>query len=133
MPAHIHAALMAEYAKDAAESKTPWENWEFRNTHFPKWENLTFHPTWSICTKYRRKPKIIRIGTMEVPEPIRTEPNCGDTYWFISFDLSDTHVAASCWERKRVDYNRLKSGVCHFSREAAELHVKAIMKLNFSS
>ena len=26
---HIHAAAMAEYAKDAAETNKPWERWEF--------------------------------------------------------------------------------------------------------
>ena len=26
---HIHAAAMAEYAKDALETDKPWERWEF--------------------------------------------------------------------------------------------------------
>lgn len=29
---HIHAAAMAEYAKDAAETDKPWERWEFPST-----------------------------------------------------------------------------------------------------
>lgn len=31
MTKHIHAELMAEYAKDAMETDKPWERWECFN------------------------------------------------------------------------------------------------------
>ena len=29
---HIHAAAMAEYAKDAMDTDNPWEWWEFKSS-----------------------------------------------------------------------------------------------------
>lgn len=64
-PAHKHAALMLEYAKDAAESKTPWVKWEHRpvgyNAYFGRrveydWKPISDHPEWNTELEYRRKP-----------------------------------------------------------------------------
>lgn len=54
--AHIHAALMAEYAKDALETETPWERWEYRGSEHALWEDLGGSPGWSRDCEYRRKP-----------------------------------------------------------------------------
>lgn len=54
MPAHIHAALMAEYAKDALETDKPWERWEKRHQGCD-WTNLQGHPGWSYDREYRHK------------------------------------------------------------------------------
>lgn len=51
---HPHAALMAEYAKDAAETDRPWERWEFERFE-GKWSGLNQHPRWFREVKYRRK------------------------------------------------------------------------------
>jgi hypothetical protein len=62
MTAHKHAALMAEYAKDAAETDKPWERWEVRNQTCPideyrVWNTCRSHPEWVEGCEYRRKPK----------------------------------------------------------------------------
>ena len=67
---HIHAAAMAEYAKDAAETDKPWERWEFCHTR-GEYQPLHGHPEWVKDNKYRRKPKVIIINGHEVPEPHR--------------------------------------------------------------
>lgn len=55
--AHVHAALMAEYAKDAAETDKPWERWQYRHRGNEKWHNLgDLGPSWLRNTEYRRKP-----------------------------------------------------------------------------
>ena len=51
---HIHAAAMAEYAKDAAETDKPWERWEFSKTG-RDYDSLHEHPSWNPDVKYRRK------------------------------------------------------------------------------
>ena len=69
---HIHAAAMAEYAKDAAETDMPWERWEVSMTESgDEYRNLLGHPDWAVTRKYRRKPKTILINGHEVPEPHR--------------------------------------------------------------
>lgn len=58
--AHPHAAAMAEYAKDAAETDAPWERWQYRDeTATPPmlWYDLGSHPAWSLSNEYRRKPR----------------------------------------------------------------------------
>ena len=62
MTAHIHAELMLQYAQDASTTDKPWELWEFRFDEHEKWTALTVNPTWDDDTKYRRKPRTIRIG-----------------------------------------------------------------------
>ena len=80
---HIHAAAMAEYAKDAAETDKPWERWEFSYKN-QEYESLNNHPIWMTDNKYRRKPKVILINGHEVPEPCRTPLKDGEVYWTLS-------------------------------------------------
>ena len=68
---HIHAAAMAEYAKDAIETDMPWERWEFSCGN-QEYETLSSHPTWHEKNKYRRKAKTILINGHDVPEPHHT-------------------------------------------------------------
>jgi len=57
MAAHKHADLMALYAEDAKKTETPWAQWEFRQYSKHAWEPMTYHPGWSVDSKYRRKPQ----------------------------------------------------------------------------
>lgn len=62
---HPHAALMAEYAKDAAETDRPWERWQFMSSVSGEWH--TFRAThgnlsWDESTQYRRKPEAAYTG-----------------------------------------------------------------------
>ena len=68
---HIHAAAMAEYAKDAVDTDMPWERWEFCHKR-GEYQSLDSHPEWVEDNEYRRKPKVILINGHEVPEPHRT-------------------------------------------------------------
>ena len=68
---HIHAAAMAEYAKDAAETDMPWERWE-SSCGGQHYVSLETHPQWTENFKYRRKQKVILINGHEVPETCRT-------------------------------------------------------------
>ena len=51
---HVHAALMAEYAKDAAESTDPWKLWEVDGPYTSTWAPLPNQPLWNLGSKYRR-------------------------------------------------------------------------------
>lgn len=125
--AHPHAALMALYAQDAAESYAPWERWEYRNSPLAEWAPHSEHPRWFTNCEYRRKPKTIRIGEFDVPEPLREAPAAGTEYFVAT--LSSEDVATPLWESDHHDLRWLKWGLVHLTREAAELHARALISL----
>ena len=71
MTAHRHAALMAQYAQDAAETDKPWERWEWKGGR--GWYPLASEFAFSIHYEYRRKPKTLTY-TVTIPEPLRRAP-----------------------------------------------------------
>ena len=118
---HIHAAAMAEYAKDALETDMPWERWEVSLGE--GFIGVTGHPNWSVNHKYRRKPKVILINGLEVPEPHRAPLEAGDTYWTITF-FED--VVEFSWDGDKSDYTALKNCFIHLTKEAAQKHFDAL-------
>ena len=121
---HIHAAAMAEYAKDAAETDMPWELWEVSMTESgDEYRNLLGHPDWAVTRKYRRKPKVILINGHEVPEPHRTPLKDGEVYWTISIVGGSTSLR---WKDDDFDNSYLENGFIHLTKEAAEKHFNAL-------
>ena len=122
---HVHAAAMAEYAKDAAETDMPWERWEISLAESgDEYRNLLGHPDWAVTRKYRRKPKTILINGHEVPEPCRTPLESGVAYWTFTFFCAD--VINVYWTGDSDDNNALKNGFVHLTKEAAERHFEAL-------
>ena len=119
---HIHAAAMAEYAKDALETDKPWERWEFCHMR-GEYQSLHGHPEWVEDNEYRRKPKVILINGYEVPEPQRVPLKDGEIYWTFTFHGSVFNLH---WFGDIDDYNFLKNGVIHLTKEAAEKHFNAL-------
>ena len=125
---HIHAAAMAEYAKDAAETDKPWERWQVMSEHGSEVYDLQYNPSWDTYRKYRRKPKFILINGNEVPEPHRTPLKDCDTYWTLTFfdGVVDTN-----WVGDKSDYTALKNGFIHLTKEAAQRHYEALKSFTF--
>ena len=124
---HIHAAAMAEYAKDAAETDMPWERWEVSILESSyEFRDLHGHPNWDTKRRYRRKPKVILINGHEVPEPHRTPLKIDEVYWTVTFFGGG---GASCWWWKDSpeDEIHLKNGLVHLTKEAAEKHFNALI------
>ena len=126
MAKHKHADLMLAYAQDAQESDTPWQLWEILTSR--GWSDLHYNPNWDTNTGYRRKIKTIRIGEYDVPEPLQVKPNIKDTYYFVSF-REEGNVHSYPWYDYHLDNELLSKGVVHLTREAAELHAKALINL----
>ena len=121
---HIHAAAMAEYAKDAAETDMPWERWEVSLAESgDEYRSLLGHPDWAVTRKYRRKPKVILINGHEVPEPHRTPLKDGVFYWIPDLFSGATSLR---WEDDYTDFVYLKNGFVHLTKEAAEKHFDAL-------
>ena len=71
MAGHKHAALMAEYAKDAAETDKPWERWQSQKDYGPGcWSDCDRHPKWYPDSDYRRKPRTLTIAGAEIEAPL---------------------------------------------------------------
>ena len=119
---HIHAAAMAEYAKDALETDKPWERWEFCHKR-GEYQSLDSHPEWVVDNKYRRKPKSILINGHEVPEPHRAPLEDGTVYWTIT-PFSD--VCVHNWVGNREDFYALKNGFIQLTQEGAKKHSVAV-------
>ena len=119
---HIHAAAMAEYAKDAAETNKPWERWEFCHMR-GEYSSLHGHPEWVEDNEYRRKPKVILINGHEVPEPCRTPLQDGTNYWIPGILISATQFR---WQGDDIDTSYLENGFIHLTKEAAEKHLNAL-------
>ena len=121
---HIHAAAMAEYAKDAIVTDMPWELWEVSMTESgDEYRNLFGHPDWAVTRKYRRKPKTILINGHEVPEPHRTPLKDGEVYWALTLFSSATSLR---WKDDDFDNSYLENGFIHLTKEAAEKHFNAL-------
>lgn len=131
MTAHKHAALMALYAQDAAETPEPWLRWQVYEPHMPGFATMVTHPSWQISNEYRRKPKTIRIGEFDVPEPLRERPN-DRTPLFLVYPTSTSIL---CGHVSTITYNIgdtnhvewFRRGFLHETSEAAELHAKALI------
>ena len=118
---HVHAAAMAEYAKDALETDMPWERWEV--SFSGGFIGVTEHPNWSVNHEYRRKPKVILINGYEVPEPCRIPLKDDEVYWTFTFAEG---IASLYWLSDDEDITYLKNGVVHLTKEAAEKHFNAL-------
>lgn len=129
---HLHAELMMQYAQDAMETNRPWERWQFcKPGGIAWWQDCVRPPIWDKRIKYRRKPcSTININGYEVPEPLRTEPYYGKTVYFPSLSKQDM-VGSDEFFEDRFYRHLLKSGLLHSTREAAEIHAKAL--LSFTS
>lgn len=121
---HKHAELMLEYAQDAMQSETPWDNWEYSINDID-WFQMgggasAWHPTFS----YRRKKKTININGYEVSEPIAEYPMIGSSYYLVS-----TSYGVSChkWSGGDTDVEWWENGLIHANKEDAELHLKALL------
>ncbi len=126
---HKHAALMAEFARDAAGMERPWEAWEFYACHDEGWVTCASMPAWTSDGEYRRKPRTIRIGGMDVPEPVRVALEKGTPYWMPVLMSSGTFAIAYSWDGGSADQRWLARGFIHLTQKAAEAHGRALVAL----
>ena len=122
-----HAASILEYAKDWAETRTPWERWQSAGHNGSLWQSLYGHPNWLDAFQYRRiptPPPTLFINGIEVTEPVREPLNDGDRYFIpdLCGAADDIEWASDCW-----DMENLRDGLIHLTKESAEIHRKALL------
>ena len=80
-----------------------------------------------LAYEYRVKPRTIKIGDFDVPEPMRTDIGIGNKYFTPS--LASASAIGCTWLGDGRDYELLRNGLCHETSEAAEVHAKALIAL----
>ena len=80
------------------------------------------------CSGIRVKPSTIRIGSYDVPEPMRVAPE--DETWCYIASTMQVNAVPFLWDNCEFYERVLKSGLCHSTKEAAELHVKALLSFS---
>lgn len=121
---HPHAESMKLYAEDAMTTSEPWKLWEF--FYSGGWHDCIYHPAQDQKKQYRRKPRTININGFEVPSPLRNPPNDGEICYIVN--LTENRAYCVIWCNTTSFYTQwLKSGIVHSTKEAAELHLKALL------
>ena len=126
MTAHKHAALMLQYAQDAAETDKPWERWEAAASN-NKWEALHNHPGWLNAYEYRRKPRTMTY-TVTIPEPLREAPELDTEYYLVSL-FEPMHFEVAYWGDCHGERMLLKRGLCFKTEEDAIAAAKAMLPI----
>ena len=134
MTAHKHAALMLQYAQDAAETDTPWERWECKiEGGNGEWlPLLKTHPYWDVNFEYRRRPQVIRVGRHEFPRPITEAPLAGATVYNVQEHFDHTVPHAFQVAEEKFDPSNpfhkwyVRAGLSHLTRAAAQAHADTL-------
>ena len=116
---------MRDYAQDAAETYKPWERWQWKHAENETWHNPKIALAFIEEYDYRRKPRVIIINGIEVPEPMREKPEIGDIYYVPQ--VRYTFVEQLKWAGNWIDIFNLNSGLVHLTESAALSHVNALL------
>lgn len=124
MKGHPHAKLAQEYWKEAETDDEAWRNWEYQSPGMP-YKPCFEHPKFQKDFQYRRRPRTININGFEVPEPVSEPLEGGQEYWVGSIYSGRSNVLR--WCNDSLDNRYLKSGLIHLTKEAAQLHIDALL------
>ena len=124
MTAHKHAALIAQYAQDWAETDKPWERWEVAAS-VNKFDSLSNHPDWHEEYEYRRKQHTLTYS-VTIPEPMREAPPLGTEYYIVSL-FKPQNFDIAYWGGCYGEHMLLKRGLCFKTEEDAIAAAKAMI------
>lgn len=113
----VKRAYYADPENVVVESAGPLHSWAATDPEANKWRN-----DW----QWRIKPKTIRIGEIDVPEPVRAAPEVGCKYFYVALSAPECYYSTS-WSSDKSDNRLLSLGLIHLTREAVELHAKALI------
>ena len=77
--------------------------------------------------EFRLKPATIKIGDMEVPEPIKTAPKIGTVYYSPEPNAPSLFFCLE-WTASHRDLARLRRNQCHLEKDGALAHAIAQIK-----
>ena len=78
--------------------------------------------------KYRIKPRTIRIGEYDVPEPMREAPVVGSVFYVVS--TADRQPSDMIWNGEEYDFYLLSCGMIHANKRDAAHHMLALRSIS---
>lgn len=93
-----------------------------------KWVDKAQYLGFDMYDTYRIKPKTIRIGEYDVPEPLREMPTLGTDYYITDIIGSSLYGVAT-WVCDVEDITWFNRGMVHSTKDAAICHAKALLSL----
>ena len=76
---------------------------------------------------WRIKPNTININGHAVPEPLRTRPTKGESYWYVATAAAGALAYKAAWGVTETSEVRFLRGLCHATEEAARAHAEALI------
>ena len=125
MPKFIHADNCTLYAEDAQETDEPWLRWQERLCETARWIDCDGPIAFHQLKDYRRKPRTVRIGEFDVPEPVREQLMYDQEYWIA--DVSKGKPHRNWWTGSEYALYWLAAGLIHMTEEAAQIHIDAMV------
>ena len=133
---HKHAKIIMEFAVEAQTNPEPLSAFYCKaiDDDIASDEPLTDSDMTSIISgsfrsdiwEIRRKPRTIKIGDIDVPEPVRTAPDHEFYYPVLSnASLFNNEI----WLGGAQDIAKLERGLIHLDKESAITHAKALLSL----
>lgn len=117
---HRHAEMIKRWLDDDSLEV------EIRNSY--GW-SIDVFLAWDKNEEYRFKPKMIRCGDMEFPEPMRVAPEEGSICWIACIPFNTQEVN---WSNHTTKLEWLRTGILHTTQAAAEAHARALIALTES-
>ncbi|AOM40531.1 hypothetical protein [Xenorhabdus hominickii] len=128
MPKHIHADLMMKQAELALITDKPGLYFQVKVND--EWDDIISHQVnFDIYRKYRLKPRTIKIGEIDVPEPVKEPLEYGAEYYAVHVTGLMIASGPIMWEGTIYDLSSLARGFVHLDLESAVLHAKALISL----
>ena len=111
----------------------PWERVESRYSDM-SWSKMTKHPCWMPGTEYRFLPDTIKVGDIELPEPLRVEPKEGETVYgvFPRYACTEDNMGVDVFQyRAQFPYSKwaFNNGFLHATQENAQAWLDYFAKL----
>jgi len=120
---HEYADILEAIARgDEIQSLNTHKDWE----DIPAYQAITWIANRKPVTRFRIKPKTIRIGGYDIPEPMRESPEIGTHYYLLNLDgLTPWDI----WADDDADNNYLEAGLAFKTREDVMKVREAILSL----
>ncbi|CDG19959.1 protein of unknown function [Xenorhabdus poinarii G6] len=125
---HPHADLMMKAAEIAQENENWWEHFQCRGKTLKAWRDCQCELSFVPDIEYRLKPRTIKIGEYDIPEPVR-EPLAEGQECYIPNIRSVACPDTLIWSGALFNIEWLESGLIHLDSKSAEIHARALVSL----
>ena len=93
-----------------------------------EWEEKAVGSSFFTEAKYRIKPRTIRIGEYDVPEPMREAPEAGSVFFVVS--TADMQPIEMTWYGEEYGFYILAAGMIHANKRDAAHHMLALRSIS---